>query len=174
MRDMRSIVLLALLLVGCSASTVGAAPAASPTKAASPTGVVREPATLPVFPWEPEVMDALRAGGVDIRLVGASKFEDFLGDRRDARVFIKTAGQGGAGAEVLFLTTPLHEIRMCSTPSSPGFTKWTVVADGKTLPGVEGSQTLYPLVGPRFFVLAWDADSAKALSTRLGLAAPPC
>ena len=134
----------------------------------------REPATLPVLPWEREVMDAFDAGGVDIRLIGASKFETFLGDRRDARVFIKTAGQGGAGAEVLFLTTPLRELRMCSAPSSPGFTSWTVVVDGKTVPGVEGSQTLYPLFGPRFFVLASDADSAKALARGLGLSAPTC
>ncbi|MDO8506367.1 MAG: hypothetical protein Q7S41_02030, partial [Candidatus Limnocylindria bacterium] len=156
---MRSLVLVALLLVSCSPSTAGTAPAASPTATASPTGVLREPATLPVFPWEREVMDAFRAGGVDIRLIGGSKFETFLGDRRDARVFIKTTGQGGAGAEVLFLTTPLREIRMCSAPSSPGFTEWTVFVDGKALPGVEGSQTLYPLYGPRFFVLASDRAS---------------
>jgi hypothetical protein len=133
----------------------------------------REPATLPVFAWEREVVDALRAGGVDIGLIGGSKFEMFLGDRHDARVFIKPKGQAG-GVEVLFLAAPLREIRMCSAPSTPGFTKWTVVVDGKTLPGMEGSMAAYPLFGPRFFVLAWDADSARALSTGLGLTAPPC
>jgi hypothetical protein len=138
-----------------------------------PNCVWREPETLPTLPWEREIVDALHVGGVDVGLIGGSKFETFLGDRRDARVFIKPAGQAG-GAEVLSLTTPLREIRMCSTSSAPGFTKWTVVVDGQNLPGMEGSMSAYPLFGPRFFVIAWDVDSATALSTGLGLSAPPC
>jgi hypothetical protein len=110
---------------------------------------------------------------VEVGLIGGSKFETFLGDRHDARVFIKPKSQTG-GAEVLFLSTPLREIRMCSAPSTPGFTKWTIAVDGKSLPGMEGSMAAYPLVGSRFFVLAWDADSARALSTGLGLTAPLC
>lgn len=171
MRTTWSIVLLALLLVGCSATTV---PIQLPSPSVSPLRPVREPATLPLFKWEPEVMDAFRAGGVDIRLVGESNFERFLGDTREARVFLKKAGAGGVAAEVLFLTTPLGEIRMCASPSSSGFTRWTVTVDGNTLPGVAGSQTIYPLVGPRYFVLAWDTDSARALSSGLGLSAPRC
>jgi hypothetical protein len=140
-----------------------------------PTCIWREPATLPALSWEPEVMDALQRGGVETQLVGGSKFETFLGDRRDARVFITASlVTYPMGAEVLYLTSPLREIRMCSAPSSPGFTKWTVRVDGKDLPGMEGSQTAYPLVGPRFFVLAWDATSAQALAKGLGLSAPTC
>ena len=168
---MRAVVLLALVLLSCApSSTAGAAPLGSPTASSSPT---REPSTLPVFAWEREVIDALRGGGVEVGLIGGSKFETFLGDRRDARVFIKPKGQSG-GAEVLFLAAPLREIRMCSAQSAPGFTKWTVVIDGKNLSGMEGSQVAYPLVGARFFVLAWDVDSAKALSTGLRLTVPPC
>ena len=73
-----------------------------------------------------------------------------------------------------FLITPLRNTRVCASPSSPGFTKWTVVVDGNTLPAVERSQTMYALVGPHYFALPWDADSARALSAGLGLGAPRC
>jgi hypothetical protein len=140
-----------------------------------PSCIWREPATLPALSWEPEVMSALQRGGAEIQLIGGSKFETFLGDRRDARVFTAASlVSNPMGAEVLYLATPLREIRMCSSPSSPGFTKWTVRVDGKDLTGMEGSQTAYPLVGPRFFVLAWDATTAQALASGLGLSAPPC
>ena len=139
-----------------------------------PSCIWREPQTLPVFPWEREVMDAFAAEGIGIRVIGGSKFESFLGDRRDARVFIGASGQTGTGADVLWLAVPLREVRMCSSPSSPGFTKWSVIVDGRQLPGMEGSQTVYPLVGARFFVLAWDRASAEALAHGLGLSAPAC
>ena len=106
--------------------------------------------------------------------IGGSKFESFLGDRRDARVFIGASGQNGTGADVLWLALPLQDVRMCSSPSSPGFTKWSVIVDGRQLPGMEGSQAVYPLVGTRFFVLAWDRASAEALARGLGLSAPHC
>lgn len=140
-----------------------------------PSCAWREPATLPLLPWERDVVDAFHAAGIEIWLVGGSKFETFLGDRREARVF--TTGSlltYPLGAEVLHLDAPLREIRMCSAPSSQGFTKWTVTADGKNLPGMEGSQTAYPLIGQRFFVLAWDAESARALGKGLGLSTPVC
>jgi hypothetical protein len=139
-----------------------------------PSCLWREPETLPVLPWEREVMDALAADGVAIRVIGGSKFESFLGDRRDARVFIGASGQNGTGADVLWLAAPLRDLRMCSSPSSPGFTKWSVIVDGRQLPGMEGSQTVYPLVGPHFFILAWDRASADALTRGLGLTAPSC
>ena len=139
-----------------------------------PSCIWREPETLPVFSWERDVMDALAAQGVEIREIGGSKFESFLGDRRDARVFIGGSGQNGTGADVLWLAVPLQDVRMCSSPSSPGFTKWSVIVEGRQLPGMEGSQTVYPLVGTRFFVLAWDRASADALAHGLGLSAPSC
>jgi hypothetical protein len=139
-----------------------------------PSCIWREPETLPVFPWEREIMDTLAAQGIEIREIGGSKFESFLGDRRDARVFIGASGQSGAGADVLWLAVPLQDVRMCSSSSSPGFTKWSVIVDGRQLPGMEGSQTVYPLVGTRFFVLAWDRASADALAHGLGLSAPSC
>ena len=139
-----------------------------------PSCIWREPETLPVFSWERDVMDALAAQGVEIREIGGSKFESFLGDRRDARVFIGASGQNGTGADVLWLAVPLRDVQMCSSPSSPGFTKWSVIVDGRQLPGMEGSQTVYPLVGTRFFVLAWDRASADALAHGLGLSAPSC
>lgn len=139
-----------------------------------PSCIWREPETLPVFPWEREVMDAFAAQGIEIREIGGSKFESFLGDRRDARVFIGASGQDGTGADVLSLGVPLREVRMCSSSSSPGFTKWSVIVDGRQLPGMEGSQAVYPLVGARFFVLAWDRASAEALAHGLGLNAPSC
>jgi len=139
-----------------------------------PSCIRREPETLPVFPWEREVMDAFAALGIEIRVIGGSKFESFLGDPRDARVFIGASGQDGRGADVLSLGVPLGEVRMCSSPSSPGFTKWAVSVDGRQLLGMEGSQAVYPLVGTRFFVLAWDRATAEALAHGLGLSAPSC
>ena len=113
-------------------------------------------------------------GSMPLVVIGGSKFESFLGDRRDARVFIGASGQDGTGADVLWLAHPLREVRMCSSPSSPGFTKWSVAVDGKQLPAMEGSQSVYPLVGTRFFVLAWDLASADALTLGLRLSAPSC
>jgi hypothetical protein len=139
-----------------------------------PSCIWREPETLPVFPWEREIMDAFAGQGIEIREIGGSKFESFLGDRRDARVFIGVSGQNGTGADVLWLAAPLRDVQMCSSPSSPGFTKWSVIVDGRQLPGMEGSQTVYPLVGPHFFILAWDRASADALTRGLGLTAPSC
>jgi len=139
-----------------------------------PSCIWREPETLPVYPWEREVMDAFAAQGIEIREIGGSKFESFLGDGRDARVFIGASGRTGMGADVLWLAVPPQEVRMCSSPSSPGFTKWSVIVDGRELPGMEGGQVVYPLIGTRFFVLAWDRASADALAHGLGLTAPPC
>ncbi len=141
-----------------------------------PGCIWREPATLPVLPWEREVMDALQGSGVQVRLVGGSKFESFLGVRREARHFGWSTATRSGGAEMLFLEPPVHEVRMCSSPlpSAQGFTRWTLRVDGKDLAGMEGSQTAYPLIGSRFFVLAFDADSAAVLSRDLGLSAPPC
>jgi hypothetical protein len=137
-----------------------------------PSCVWREPETLPRLPWETDVMDAFAAQRIYIGLIGGSKFESFLGELRDARVFGGAAGQGGA--DVLWLGLPVREVQMCSSPSAPGFTKWSVTVDGRQLPGMEGSQTVYPLVGARFFVLAWDRASADALALGLGLRAPSC
>jgi hypothetical protein len=139
-----------------------------------PSCLWREPATLPMLLWEREVTSAIEQDSGTIVLIGGSKFETFLGDRREARHFGWTARQSDRGAEVLYLPQPLGDLRMCSAPSTPGFTKWTVTLDGKSLPGMEGSQIAYPLVGPRFFVLAFDADSAAVLSRSLGISAPPC
>jgi len=139
-----------------------------------PSCLWREPATLPTLSWEREVANAIENDGATIGLIGGSKFETFLGDRREARHFGWRAKQGDRGAEVLYLDQPLGDLRMCSAPSAPGFTKWTVTLDGKSLPGMEGSQTAYPLVGLRFFVLAFDSDSAAVLSRGLGLSAPRC
>lgn len=137
-----------------------------------PSCIWREPETLPVLPWEREVIDALGAQRIEARVISGSKFEAFLGDRRDGRVFIGVPGS--TGADVLWLGVPLGEIRMCSSLSSPGFTRWSVTVDRRELPGMEGSQAVYPLVGARFFVLAWDRSSAEALARGLGLSAPPC
>ncbi len=139
-----------------------------------PSCVWREPQTLPVLPWEREVMGAFAARGIEIRVIGGSKFESFLGDRRDARVF-GTAVQDDMGADVLWLAVPLREVRRCSSPSSLGFTtRWSVIVDGRQLPGMEGGQAVYPLIGTRFFVLAWDRASADAVAYGLGLSAPSC
>ncbi len=139
-----------------------------------PSCLWREPATLPTLSWEREVTNAIEKDGATIGLIGGSKFETFLGDRREARHFGWMTKQSDGGAEVLYLPQPLGDLRMCSAASAPGFTKWTVTLDGKSLPGMEGSQTAYPLVGPRFFALAFDADSAATLSRGLGLSVPRC
>ena len=135
----------------------------------------REPANLPVLPWEHDVIVALEGAGIPVRLIGGSKSETLLGDHHDARVFTtgSTTTEPGS-ADVLRLNTPLHDLHMCSAPSSPGFTRWTIFVDGKALPAIEGSQTIYPLSGPSFFAIAFDSTTAQALANGLALSAPRC
>lgn len=136
----------------------------------------RVPVDLRTLPWEQEVVDAIASAGGEIERVGGSKFESFLGARREARHFAWIAGGRARGAEVIFLERWMPEVRMCASPvaSAPGFTRWSLRVDGKDLAGMEGSQTAYPLLDPRFFVLTFDADSASALGRGLDLRAPPC
>lgn len=139
-----------------------------------PACIWREPETLSVFPWERDILDAFGAGGIEVRLIGGSKWESFLGDAHEARVFLTaSATTSPVGADVLALQkTPA--VRMCSSSSTQGFIKWSVTVDGRSLAGMEGSQTVYPLIGHGFFVLAWDRITADVLASRLGLNAPPC
>ena len=136
----------------------------------------RVPVDLSTFSWEPDVVDAITAAGGEMERVGGSHFESFLGERREARHFAWTSGGRARGAEVIFLDQWRPMIRMCASPltTAPGFTQWSLRVDGKDLAGMEGSQTAYPLLGPRFFVLTFDADSASALGPALGLGVPPC
>jgi hypothetical protein len=134
----------------------------------------REPVDLPVLPWEHDIVSAVNASGGQMERVGGSKFEGFLGDRREARHFRWEIGTRSGGAEVIRVDPPVF-VAMCAAPlaSSPTFTKWTLRVDGKALPGMEGSAPVFPLVGAKFFALAFDSESAAVLS-RLGLSLPPC
>jgi hypothetical protein len=134
----------------------------------------REPVDLRVLPWEQDIVEAVKASGGEMELVGGSKWESFLGDRREARHFRWTIGTRSGGAEVIRLDPPAF-VAMCAAPlaSSPAFTKWTLRVDGRAFPGMEGSAPVFPLVGTKFFALAFDAESAAVLS-RLGLSLPPC
>lgn len=136
----------------------------------------RVPFDLQLLPWEQEVVDAITASGGVTERVGGSKFESFLGGRRDARHFAWLSGGQARGAEVIFLERWTPEVRMCASPiaSAPGFTRWSLRVDAADLAGMEGSQPAYPLLGPRFFVLTFDAESASSLGRGLGLRAPPC
>ena len=169
---MRNVVLLALLLVvGCSPSaTAGAAPTASPT--ASPAGVRREPATLPVFPEEQAVVAALDAAGIRLSHIGGSKFEDLLGERQRARVFIQTSG--GAGADVLFLDRPITGVRVCVSRAASGLNRYEVfIADRRVSDG-EGTQLVRFSVSDRHFVQAFGDAFHSALMRGLGTREPPC
>jgi hypothetical protein len=134
----------------------------------------REPLDLPVLPWEPDIVDAVNANGGEVERVGGSKFEGFLGDRRQARHFRWEIGTRAGGAEVIRLD-PSAFVAMCAAPlaSSSTFTGWTLRVDGKVLPGIEGTARVFPLVSPKFFALAFDAESAAVLSS-LGFSLPPC
>lgn len=159
----RAQLMVILLIVACSPNVVTSSPSPSP---AAPS---REPASLPEFPWEREIVDGLRREGIDLGLIGGSKFETLLGPRLPARVFIVRAGAGGAGADVLYLDRPMGEIRVCSTQGNDGFWTYTVLVNGQVVSRGGGSQYVLYSMNDRFFAQAigegFDAALRKALGT---------
>jgi hypothetical protein len=117
--------LLALAVI--TAACEGAAlPSPSPRPTAAPVPAPsREPASLPELHWERLIVDGLRAEGIQVTLVGGSKFAGELGPQLPARVFIVRAGAGGEGADVLFLDRPMGEISVCSTRPDATRSYWT-------------------------------------------------
>lgn len=183
-RTLRVFALVAGVLVGgCASLSDVASPdataaigAATRAPSAATIGVRREPADLPRFVEEQPVIDALASIGLQVDLIGGSKFEGTLGTRQRARVFIGSfVGGVRAGADVLFLDASVGKVRVCIKPgSAPGFTSYEIfVADRLTSNG-EGSQQVTFAVSDRYFVQAVDVRVRDALRDALGLSEPRC
>src|SRR5687767_4003796 len=177
-----SLMLLAAALSGCSpiaTPQVTASPVASaavtPQPSAARVGPSREPADLSRFPEEQAVIDALTSAGLRVDLIGASKWEGYLGAKQRARVFIGDLDGRRAGADVIFLDAPISEIRYCRLQDpQPGFRAWTLTVNGRETRG-EGTYPSTVLYGQRHFIFAFDDVRVRdALQSALGLSAPPC
>jgi hypothetical protein len=166
--------LLTIAMSGCNVAARSSAPvpSVSPSPAASPS---REPAALPRYAEEQAVLDVLTGSGMQVELIGASKFETLLGAPRRTRVFIGTMQGSRVGADVLFLDASPGDVRVCKTPgSASGFTKVVITVDGRPGSTGEGSQSMSFAVSDRYFVMSSDARVRDALRNGLGLSEPRC
>jgi hypothetical protein len=172
---------LALYLIVAGASCVPAETSAyrrTPgpmTASTSPAaGITREPANLPVLPGESAVMSAFERAGMQVRMIGTSKFEGLLGSRRPARVFTAAATWGPGGADVLFVEDNIGDVRVCERPGSIGRTEYTISVNGSSVGAVDAGQLVLFSIGPGFFVQAFDTKTSDALRQGLALEAPRC
>ncbi len=148
--------------------------AVTPQPSAVRVGPSREPADLTRLPGEQPVIDALTSAGVRVDLVGRSKWETYLGTKRLARVFIGDLDGRRAGADVIFLDSPIGDVRFCKLPDPhPGFVAWTLSVNGLGSRG-EGSLPTTVLYGQRHFVIVHDSRIHDALRDALGLSEPRC
>jgi hypothetical protein len=145
--------------------------AASPSPAA---GIQREPTDLPVLPGESAVVAAFERAGMQVRMIGTSKFEGMLGSRRPARVFTAAATWGAGGADVLFLEDNIGDVRVCERPGSIGRTEYTLSVNGSSVGVVDAGQLVIFSIGPGYFVQAFDPKTSDALRQGLSLGAPRC
>lgn len=139
-----------------------------------PGCIWREPVALPVFPEERSVIAALEAAQIQLTLIGASKFEDLLGQRQRTRVFIEQAGAGGAGADVLFLERPIADVRVCRSRTSAGLNRYDIFVGDRLVSSGEGTQTIHLSINDRYFVHAVGERFHEALMRGLGTMEPPC
>lgn len=167
------LVVLAVLTSACAASvpaTPSASASPSPTAVALPS---RAPASLPELSWERQIVDGLRAEGVEVTLVGGSKFEGLLGALLPARVFIVRPGAGGEGADVLFLDRPMEEIRVCSSPGERLVTH-SIFVGGRLVSRGEATQDVRFSVSDRYFAQAFGERFDQALRRVLGTSPARC
>lgn len=180
---MRTLVLAACLVSTACASATDASrqstpspatgsPVASASRSLTP-GPAREPATLPVFPEEAAVVAALDTAGIRLALIGGSKFEDLLGERQRARVFIERAGAGGAGADVLFLDRPMPDLRVCVSKAASGPNRYEIFLGDRRVSDGEGVQSVSFSVSDRYFIQAIGEHFSEALIKGLGTKRPP-
>lgn len=134
----------------------------------------RDPGDLAQLPQEAAVLRVFEAADVTVQTVGASKFADALGALRPARVFIVTAG--GRGADILFLDAAPPGVRVCASLSSLGYVRYTVSVNGQRASSVDTPEgkSLFYLVSPQFFVIAWDEATSSALQSGLGVVPAGC
>lgn len=149
----------------------GATPSIAPATSGAPK---REPATLPVFPEEQAVVASLALAGIQLTVIGASKFENLLGDKQRTRVFIQQAGGGGAGADVLFLAQPINGVRVCSSKLPDGFNRTEIFIGSRLVSTSEGSQLPLYSINDRYFIHAIGQSFSNALKTGLGTTTPAC
>jgi hypothetical protein len=165
-----------LLAVALSAARQGTAPIVLATPAPPVTSATasREPSGLAVLPEEQAVLDAFNQAGMDVRLIGASKFESDLGVPLSARVFIVVPGS--QGADILFLpATGIGDIRVCAAPgAAPGWTRSDVFVNGQRVSSGESGRPVYHLLNARYFAITYDVATRDALAHGLGLTAAQC
>lgn len=169
------------VFVACASDAKVGQPSPTPLSVATPSIAAtvgglptREPATLPVFPEEQAVLAALDRAGIRLTLIGASKFENLLGDNQRTRVFIQQAGAGGAGADVLFLAQPINGVRVCSSKNPDGFNRTEIFIGSRLVSSGEGSQVPFYSISDRYFIQAFGQSFSNALMTGLGTTTPPC
>ena len=165
-----------LLALALSAARQGAAPVvlATPSPPITSATPSREPSGLAELPQEQAVLDAFNRAGIDVRLIGASKFEGDLGVRLPARVFIVLAGS--EGADILFLPpSGIGDIRVCAAPGAvPGWTTSTVFVNGQRVSSGESGRPVYYLLNAHYFAITYDVATRDALTNGLGLTAAEC
>lgn len=183
---MRRLVLAACLVcAACTPTTEGSAPsqatsvaATSPVSPGPSTAAAvtpsREPVFLPVLPEEAAVVAALDAAGIRLTLIGASKFETLLGERRPTRVFIEAPGSSGAGADVVFLERPVSNVRVCFSKTAAGLNRYDIFIGDRLVDSGEGTQTVYYSASGRYFIQAFGKRFSDALMAGLGTVTPPC
>lgn len=116
------------------------------------------------------MITALSRAGFDVDLVGASKFEDFLGQHARARVFGAAVGVSPARVDILFLDDPLDDLRVCVTPALD----FDVFASGQRIARGGSSAEIFFAVSQRVFALASDRRARDALRDAFGLWEPRC
>ncbi len=168
-------VLAALLLLGACSSGAdkSSAPASTSTVARVASAPPTRPSDLPVLPEEAAVIRSLGTVGVSAQVVGRSHFESALGAPLPARVLMTGPREG---ADILFLdgAPNIHDIRVCASPGSPGRTIYTISVNGLRASSNDAGQYVAYLVGPSYFVMAWDEPTSTALQRALGVVPARC
>ena len=120
------------------------------------------------------MIDALMSAGMRVDHIGGSKWESQLGTTRPARVFIGDLEGRRTGADVIFLDSPIGDVRFCVLPDPhPGFMAWTLSVNGRESRG-EGSLPTTFLYGQEHFVISHDSRVHDVLRDALGLSEPRC
>lgn len=179
MNTVRSpLLVIAVVLAACSSGVPATTAPPSPPALVGPP---REPQSLSVLPQEQAVLDAFKASGMQIALVGGSKAEGQLGRVLPARVFIgpriaPQQGGFGDGADVLFLPAgETWDIRVCETASATAPRMlYVLYVNGTRVGGSDAANPIHHLVGDRFFAIAYSDQTANALRSGLGLSQARC
>lgn len=178
-------VVAAVALLAAACTPVDEAPAGQHTSTDAPRGAVasqsatpaprslepdREPETLLRHPEEQVVVDAITSAGFRVERIGISKFEVYpFADPVTGRVFGRNYGDKPFRVDVLFLTRPAGEVRICPRP----YHEYSLTIDSR--PAYLGATAeVFFGVSDRFFVIASPRELHAALVAHLKLTVPTC